>query len=49
MKVYDYVDHREKFFNTMFEKRKKGYKALGYTIETSDPNRKKDTQQMELF
>lgn len=49
VKVYDYVDHREKIFKAMFEKRKKAYKASGYIMETTESDKKGDTQQMELF
>jgi len=32
VKVYDYVDERIPMFARMYEKRLKGYKALGYSI-----------------
>ncbi|WP_240510107.1 DEAD/DEAH box helicase [Virgibacillus profundi] len=49
VKVYDYVDHREEIFNNMFEKRKKGYKAMGYITEGADTIAGINTEQMELF
>ncbi|MEC5422926.1 DEAD/DEAH box helicase family protein [Virgibacillus sp. C22-A2] len=49
VKVYDYVDHREEVFRNMYEKRKKGYKALGYIMEGSDSPENESTQQMKLF
>ncbi|MFD1037083.1 DEAD/DEAH box helicase family protein [Virgibacillus byunsanensis] len=47
VKVYDYVDHKEALFQSMFEKRKKGYKALGYIMEKV--GYEGNNQQMKLF
>ncbi|RKQ35606.1 TOTE conflict system archaeo-eukaryotic primase domain-containing protein [Oceanobacillus halophilus] len=47
VKVYDYVDYREDIFKNMFEKRKSGYKALGYIVE--EAGSKALTEQMRLF
>ncbi len=44
VKVYDYVDNNEPMLKSMFEKRMKGYKDLGYKL--SDV---KSVTQMKLF
>lgn len=47
--VYDYVDHREKVFKNMFEKRKKTYKNLGYVIDSDNSDQDNSSEQMRLF
>ncbi|WP_249870502.1 TOTE conflict system archaeo-eukaryotic primase domain-containing protein [Oceanobacillus saliphilus] len=47
VKVYDYVDHREETFRKMFEKRKKGYKSMGYIEHGRALN--ESNEQMKLF
>jgi len=48
VKVYDYVDHREAIFKKMFERRKQGYKTLGYVNEESS-GLNNSGEQMKLF
>lgn len=36
VKVYDYVDHHGPMLKTMFDKRMKGYKLLGYSVSNSE-------------
>jgi superfamily II DNA or RNA helicase len=49
VKVYDYVDHKEPMFQSMFEKRLKGYRALGYQMNDGTKKTEKTSVQMELF
>ncbi|PMC35750.1 restriction endonuclease subunit R [Bacillus sp. UMB0899] len=44
VKVYDYVDQQEAVLKTMFEKRMKGYNALGYKVSEEE-----SVTQMKLF
>lgn len=44
VKVYDYVDHKEPMLKAMFEKRMKGYHALGYKVLEEE-----SVMQMKLF
>ncbi|WP_164668006.1 TOTE conflict system archaeo-eukaryotic primase domain-containing protein [Virgibacillus doumboii] len=48
VKVYDYVDHRVRVLKSMFEKRLKGYKSMGYRLE-DDSSGNGFGQQMKLF
>ncbi|MCM3163278.1 TOTE conflict system archaeo-eukaryotic primase domain-containing protein [Metabacillus litoralis] len=45
VKVYDYVDHKEHMLKAMFEKRMKGYHALGYKVLEEEES----VTQMKLF
>jgi superfamily II DNA or RNA helicase len=49
VKVYDYVDHKEPMFQSMFEKRLKGYRTLGYQMNDGTKKTEKTSVQMELF
>lgn len=49
VKVYDYVDHHEPVLKKMFEKRVKGYKALGYKERGPGSEFDGSGQQMRLF
>lgn len=46
VRVYDYVDQRVPLLVRMFEKRKSGYKTMGYVTEGQNKN---GTEQMRLF
>lgn len=48
VKVYDYVDQQEAMLQTMFEKRLKGYKSMGYKIN-GDCETASNTEQIKLF
>lgn len=48
VKIYDYVDAREEMLRTMYEKRKKGYKSMGYTIE-EEAKKGGENEQMKMF
>jgi superfamily II DNA or RNA helicase len=49
VKVFDYVDHKEPMLNSMFEKRMKGYKSLGYKVKDVGSTAKSISEQMKLF
>lgn len=46
VKVYDYVDYQVPMLSRMFDKRKKGYKMLGYVNKESESD---ISQQLNLF
>lgn len=46
--VFDYVDLHVPVLKTMFEKRMKGYKAMGY-VSVDKKEKQKQTEQMKLF
>lgn len=46
VRVYDYVDNNVAMLERMFEKRKSGYRAMGYLMEG---NGKNTAEQMQLF
>lgn len=46
MKVFDYVDSNVDVLHKMFEKRLKGYKNIGYSL---DGENKEKIQQIQLF
>lgn len=48
VKVYDYVDYREKRFKNMYKNRESGYKALGYVLE-NDKSKQSSGEQLRLF
>ncbi|MCM3570345.1 DEAD/DEAH box helicase [Neobacillus mesonae] len=48
VKVFDYVDLHVPVLKTMYEKRFKGYKSMGY-ITADDKNNDKKSEQMQLF
>lgn len=48
VKVYDYVDHHVPVLKSMFEKRLKGYKSMGYRLK-DDSSDNGSGQQMKLF
>ncbi|WP_407701347.1 DEAD/DEAH box helicase [Virgibacillus senegalensis] len=49
VKVYDYVDYQVPELQTMYEKRKQGYKSMNYKIKGSDDEKSSSGQQMKLF
>jgi len=49
VKVYDYIDYQEDIFKNMYEKRKSGYKSLGYVIKGANSTEKESSEQMSLF
>jgi superfamily II DNA or RNA helicase len=44
VKVYDYVDERVPMLMRMYEKRIKGYTAMGYEFEDKDNEKEKHVQ-----
>ncbi|GHI00963.1 hypothetical protein AM1BK_45050 [Neobacillus kokaensis] len=48
VKVFDYVDLHVPILKSMFEKRLKGYKSMGY-VYLEDKNIAKKSEQMQLF
>lgn len=48
VKVFDYVDIHVPVLKTMFEKRRKGYKSMGYVFVDNKENNNK-MEQMQLF
>ena len=38
VRVYDYVDEQVRMLGRMYEKRLKGYRAIGYEMESDDQN-----------
>ncbi|MBT2729479.1 DEAD/DEAH box helicase [Bacillus sp. ISL-75] len=47
VKVFDYVDEQVPILKSMFEKRIKGYKSMGYVIESNKGNI--NSEQMKFF
>lgn len=49
VKVYDYVDQKEPMLQTMFDKRLKSYKSMGYRIIDENKDTLSSTKQIRLF
>ncbi|WP_066318794.1 DEAD/DEAH box helicase family protein [Bacillus sp. FJAT-29814] len=49
VKVIDYVDHKQPILKAMFEKRRKGYKSMGYKELDNNAKTLPKPEQMKLF